>query len=299
MSAPSGQGRLGGLGIVSGISAILLLIFAILPLLVLIVKSFWGQGGLSLEPLLAASSDPATWTSTGTTVLVALGTSAATVLIGVPAAWLLARTDVPGREALRTALAMPYAIPSYVLAIGWIALLNPRSGLINGAWMALTGAESAPLDIYSTWGMIFVLALAYYPLVLLQTYAALMGLDPSMEEAARTSGATPLRVLVDVTLPLVTPAIASGALLTFLIGMSSFGVPYLIGNPARIEVLTTSIYNAIDVGTEAHMARAVALALVLGLVAAAALGINRALVARGKALQGGKAGRPGLVALGR
>ena len=288
-----------GLTALSLLASALLVVFAIVPLVILITRSFWGDGGLSLEPLRLALTDPVTWQYTLTTLVVALGTSAATVILGVPAAWFLARSDVSHKETLRTALALPYAIPPYVLAIGWIAILNPKSGLLNNLIASVTGGALGPIDIYSTWGMIFVLALSFYPLVMLQTYAALMGVDPSLEEAARTSGAAPWRVVKDVTLPLVAPAIGSGALLTFLIGMASFGVPYLVGHPGRVEVLTTAIYNAIGVGTDEHMAKAVALALLLGLVAAIALGLNRYLVGKGKALQGGKAGRPSLVALGR
>lgn len=284
--------------VVSALASAVLFLFAIVPLMILIGRSFWGDGGLSLEPLRLAWADNETWKATLNTLMVATGTSAMTVTLGVPTAWLLARSDVPNASGLRTALAMPYAIPPYVMAIGWITLLNPRSGLLNTFIAGLTGAEAGPINIYSTWGMIFVLSLSYYPLVMLQTYAALMGLDPSLEEAARTSGAPPWRVVRDVTLPLVTPAIASGALLTFLIGMASFGVPYLVGQPGRVKVLTTAIYNAIDVGTDEHLARAVALAVLLGIVAASALLLNRYLVGRGKALQGGKAGRPNLVALG-
>jgi len=115
-----------------------------------------------------------------------------------------------------------------------------------------------------------------------------------------------LRVVFTVTLPLVLPAIASGALLTFMIGLASFGVPYLIGNPGGVKVLTTSIYAAIDVGTEEHLSKAVALSLVLAVVAALALLANRWLVQRYRAAWPGvrppsrctrwraEPGRPGL-----
>ncbi len=295
-AAKTGAGRFGGLVIVSALASAVLILFAIVPLVLLISRSFWNDGGLSLRPLQLAFTDADTWGYALNTLMLATGTSAATVLLGAPTAWLLARSDVPRPQLLRTALAMPYAIPPYVMAIGWITLLNPRSGLLNAAIEQTLGL--GPINLYSTGGMIFVLSLSYFPLVMLQTYAALMGLDPSLEEAARTSGASPWRVVIDVTLPLVSPAIASGALLTFLIGMASFGVPYLVGHPGRVEVLTTAIYNAIDVGTEEHLARAVALAVLLGTVAAGALLLNRVLVGRGKALQGGKAGRQNRVALG-
>ena len=289
---------LGGLALVSLASAVALVVFALVPLGVLLGRAVVEpDGSLGLGSFAAVLGDAATWSVVGTTLLVAAGTSLCTVLLGVPAAWLLARSDVPHQGILRTALSMPYAIPPYVMAIGWITLLNPRSGLVSTTLAELTGL--GPVNIYSAWGMILVLGFSYFPLVMLQTWSALMAMDPSLEEAARTSGARPLRVVFEVTLPLALPAIASGALLTFLIGMASFGVPYLVGHPGHIEVLTTSIYNAIDVGTDEALSRAVALAALLGSVAALALWGNRLLVRRGRALQGGKAGRPSRVALGR
>jgi iron(III) transport system permease protein len=288
--------ELGGLTVIAAIAAALLLVFSALPLAVLLVRSFWTDVGVNLDPLVRALSSGQTWEATVITLGVALGTALVTVLIGVPAAWLLARTDLPGKGPLRTALSMPYAIPPYVMAIGWITLLNPRNGAIN-ALLGLSG--DAAIDIHGAWGIVFCLGLSYFPLVMLQTHSALMGMDPSLEEAARTSGASPMRVLFTITLPLSVPAIASGALLTFLIGMASFGVPYLVGNPGRVKLLTTAIYAAIDVGTDEHIAEAIALAVLLGVVAALALLANRWLIKRGRALTGGKAGRPSLVALGK
>jgi iron(III) transport system permease protein len=289
---------LGALAILSLLAALALVAFALLPLAVLLARALWGlEPGHS--PWLDALSSPRTWSGALHSLWISAGTSLVTVLLGVPPAWLMARTDLPGASALRTALAMPYAIPPWLLAIGWITLLNPRSGLLNDAWRLATGATEPLFDLYSIPGMIFVLGLAYFPLVMLQVSAALASMDPSLEEAARTSGARPLRVAWEITLPLVMPAIGSGALLTFLIALASFGVPYLIGHPGRVEVLTTAIYNAIDVGTPAARAEAIALASLLGLVAALALALNGLLVRRGRALLGGKAGRPSLVALGR
>lgn len=287
--------ELGGLAVIAAIAAAAMLLFSALPLVVLLARSFWTSAGPSLTPLIGAVRNAETWEATGVTLVVSLGTAAVTVLIGVPAAWLLARTDLPGKSALKTALSMPYAIPPYIMAIGWITLLNPRNGAIN-ALFGLSG--EAAIDIHGTWGIVMCLGLSYFPLVMLQTHSSLMGMDPSLEEAARTSGASPMRVVFTVTLPLCVPAIASGALLTFLIGMASFGVPYLVGNPGRVKVLTTAIYAAIDVGTDDAVAEAVALAVVLAVVAAMALVANRWLVKRGRALTGGKAGRPSLVALG-
>jgi iron(III) transport system permease protein len=282
-----------GLSVVMGLAAVALVVFGLLPLGLVLARGVVVGGEVDAGPLWASWSAGRTWELLGSSALMAGLSSGLTVLLGAPAAWLLARVALPGREALKTALTLPYVIPPYILAMGWITLFNPGSGWLNG----LLGGGG--VNIYSLGGMVWVLGLAYFPLVLLQVYAALMGMDPSLEEAARTSGAGPWRVVWTVTLPLALPSIGSGALLTFLVSLASFGVPYLVGSPGRVEVLTTAIYTSLDLGTEAGVARAVGLAVLLCGVAAAALGLNGALVRRGRALVGGKAGRPSLVELGR
>jgi iron(III) transport system permease protein len=232
-----------------------------------------------LAVLLAKSGSPATWAPlwlseaatralTGT-ILSSLGASLVALLLGVPFAWLVTRTDLAGLRALRTVLTLPSAIPPYIWTMGWIALANPRSG-----WLTLLiGRER--VDIYGLGGMAFVLGTSALPLVVLSTAAALERIDPSLEEASRLSGATAARTFRSVTLPLITPAAMSGAALVFVFASASFGVPYLLGVSANppAPTLTTRIYGEVLMG-EAGLSRAAVLSVELLLLAVLVLGLN-------------------------
>lgn len=187
----------------------------------------------------------------GTLALVA-GTVALAVAVGVPLGLALARLRIPA--ALATAAALPYAVPPYVTTLAWIRVANPTTG-----WFA------PHLDIYGLGGMIWVLGLHLSPVVALAVRDAAGRIDPALEEAARMCGASPARVLRDVTLPLLLPAVLGSAGFVASAAAASFGVPYLLSAPAErpVPTLTTRIYQLLDVGGEDGRALAVSLSLLL------------------------------------
>jgi iron(III) transport system permease protein len=142
------------------------------------------------------------------------------VLLGVPLAWLTARTDLPGRRLWTVLTVVPLAIPSYVMAFAFVAALGPR-GAVSEVLRGL-GMPGMP-SIYGFAGATLVLTLATYPYVLLGTRGALLRSDPAIEEAGRVLGDRPLVVFRRVTLPLLLPAIAAGALLAVLYALADFG----------------------------------------------------------------------------
>jgi iron(III) transport system permease protein len=151
-------------------------------------------------------------------------------------------------------------------------------------------------------GIILVLASSAYPFVLLAVRSLLVRADPSLEESARTSGADPLRVIRDVTLPLVLPAIAASSGLVFVFTLAAFGVPYLLGSSADPPVLflTTRIYQFTTLGGSGMLERAAALSIALLVVSLGAQGAASWLARRRTVVQiSGKASRPSLVELGR
>ncbi len=240
----------------------LLAVFALVPLVVLLARP-GGEGWLS------AWSDPAArWALRGT-VLTSAGAAAFAFGFGVPLSLLLERTDLAGSNALRGLLTLPTAIPPYIWAMGWIALANPRAGLLN----LLLGR--ATFDIYGVWGIAFVLGGAGLPLVVLPTCAALARVDASLEEAARLSGAPVWRTLLTVPLPLALPSALSGTALVFLYSASSFGVPYLLGVTASppTPTLTTRLYGEVLSGASG-LGRAGALSVELLMMAAVVLLLN-------------------------
>jgi iron(III) transport system permease protein len=196
------------------------------------------------------------------TGVLAIGVTLFTAVVGIPLGFLLGRSDLPARSALRAVCTTPYVIPPYIAAIAWITLLNPTNGLVNQA----LGSIGLPiLDVYSLPGMIWVMGLAFTPFMLLATADSLARMDASLEEQARIAGASPLRTLLTVTLPLAAPGIATGASFVMAAATASFGVPYLLGSTASTPtwVLTTRIQQELDARHADGYPTAALMALVL------------------------------------
>jgi iron(III) transport system permease protein len=160
---------------------------------------------------------------------------AASVAVGVPYAWLVARTDLPARRLWAIAGALPLVIPSYVAALALLGALGPR-GLLQQL-LEPFGVERVP-EIYGLPGAVLALTLATYPYVYLLAAAALRELDPSLEEAARALGRSRPAAFVRVVLPALRPSIAAGALLVALYVLADFGAVSLMQYPS----LTRAVY---------------------------------------------------------
>jgi len=259
----------------------LLAAFTVVPLLVLIVRAGAAAGDASLWSLW---THPATLLALYGTLTTSAGAAAMAFSLGLPLAVLLERTDLPGRKALRAGFTLPTAIPPFIWCMGWIALANPKAGLLNRV------LGEGTLDVYSGAGIAFVLGGAGLPLVMLPAAAVLARIDPALEEAARVFGAGPLRTLLAVPVRLALPAAASGAALVFLFAAAAFGVPYLLGVTATppTPTLTTRIYSEMLMGP-AGLWSAAALSLLLLGMAIAVLAFSRLLGRSGRtALLSGK-----------
>lgn len=198
----------------------------LLPIAYLVIRV--AGGGRTLEII----GERATWRLVWNTVLLAAGVVCAAIGVAVPMAWLVVRTDLPGRRLWAVASALPLVIPSYVAAFCLLGFFG-EGGLLADA----LGIRAVPrLDGY--WGSLFALTLATYPYVFLLSQAALHGLDPSLEEAARGAGVAGWRLLARVTAPALRPAVGLGALLAALYTLSDFGVVSLMD----YDTLTRAIY---------------------------------------------------------
>jgi len=216
-----------------------------------------------------------------TAALVAAVTAAA-VVVAVPAAWLVARSDLPGRRFWAVTLALPLVLPSYVLALALLAVSGP------GGLLGLPELEGFT-------GALIALTLATYPLVFLLSIAALRRADPALEEAARGLGRTPVQVFREVTLPLLRPSVAAGALLVALYTLADFGVVSLM----RAEALTRAVYLQYRGAFDREPAAVLALLLV-GLTLLVLLGEQRARARMPSGSAGGRTVRPApVVTLGR
>ena len=228
------------------------------------------------------------------TLIVSVTVAFISTLISLPLSWLLSRSDIFFREKFRTFFSLPYAIPSYIGAMAWIYLGNPTTGILN----TLLGHQI--VNIYSMAGLIFVMSCFYYTYIFLNLLASLDRFDPSLEEAARISGAGPFRTFWQITLPIISPALLSGILLVMLAAAACFGVPATIGTPARIYLITTRIYAFQKIGNLNGIYLSAALSFVLMALAGATLWGNHFLLGRGNfKTVGGKSARAALVPLGR
>ena len=199
----------------------------LLPLAYLVVRAAGGGAG-ALDVLVDDGTARLVWR---TAALVA-GVVAAALAVGVPSAWLVARTDLPGRRAWAVAFALPLVIPSYVAALCLLGAIGER-----GLAREVLGIERLP-DPTGYPGALLALTLSTYPYVFLLTQAALRELDPALEEAARSLGLSRRRAFVRVTAPALRPAAGAGALLVALYTLSDFGVVSLM----RYDALTRAIF---------------------------------------------------------
>jgi iron(III) transport system permease protein len=226
--------------------ALFILALVVYPLWQVFYRSFLHQGVFSLQNYHKVFTHPTYYRALFNSVWISLAAAMLCMGLGTLFAFLVVRTDLPYKRSLRTLIVLPYAIPSFFSAIAWIQLLGPQ-GYLTRFLLNLFGWEAAPWNIYSPGGIVFVLAAHYFVLVFIAVAGALERMDPSLEEAARTSGANTYRIMREITVPLVLPAILAGGLLAFIGSIANFGIPALLGMRARFFVLTTSIYYALAI----------------------------------------------------
>jgi iron(III) transport system permease protein len=200
-------------------------------------------GHFTLANYIQAYTDPQTYTVVWNSFVYALGASGLSVALALTIAWITIRTNAPFRKLFELTAIIPNILPTLLITISWVLLLNPSNGLINVVLIRLLGLKKAPLNIYSLPGLIFVEGLDLTPLAFLIIAAALKSMDPALEESAKTLGSNELGVARRITFPLMRPAILAAGTLNFVRAIESFDTPAVIAIPARIEVFTTKIYR--------------------------------------------------------
>ncbi|HWR65099.1 MAG TPA: iron ABC transporter permease [Bellilinea sp.] len=201
-----------------------------------------------------------TYTPLRNSMVVAIGSTLLALLIGGSLAWLVVRTDMPGRKVINQLAVMPYIMPSWTLAQAWLVLFKNRlTGGTPGLYEFLVGQAPPDWLSYGAVPIIICSALHYYTFFFLFVSAALMSIDSSLEEAGDLMGADRWRILRKITFPLVMPAILSGVIMTFSKVMGTFGGPNILGTPDRFFVLSTMLRGSLKVGDTSD-------AFVLGIV---------------------------------
>ena len=222
-------GRRAGWTIAAALPLLFLAVFFAWPVAALTARGFGSDGTSTLGAVTEILSAPRTWRILRTTLTLALLGSAASVLLGIPGAYLLYVVRFPGRGLARALVTVPFVLPTVVVGVAWVAVLGPSGPL---AFLGL--AESLPA---------IVLALVFFNYsVVVRTVGGLWArLDPRAVAAARSLGASPARAFRTVTLPALMPAIASAAALVFLFCASAFGIIMVMGG-VRYSTIETEIW---------------------------------------------------------
>jgi iron(III) transport system permease protein len=232
------------------------------------------------------------------TVIIAVMATVMAILIGFTLAWILTRTNVPGRETLERLMELPYYMTPLVGALAWSVIAGPKSGFINQVWKAWGGPGDL-VDIYGHFGIAWVMALFEGTVAFVMISASMKSMDPALEESARVIGASKLRTTLTVTLPLVMPGVLGATLFVFAEMLGSFAAALVIGIPARIYVITTAIWDS-TLSFPPDYGRASAMGLALFVVMFGMLTFYRWMIGRGNyATITGKAFRPRPMDMGR
>ncbi len=280
--------------------AALLCVLIVLPMSWLVYYSMVDRNGaFTLENFGKLVSDDAFVDPLITTVILATSSGIACCVAAAPMSWLVARTDMPLRRAVRALVTASFVTPPFLGAIAWELLAAPNSGLLNKAWRALTGmpADEYLINIYSLGGLIFVISCYTFPYVFVLMANALDRIPGDLEDASAILGGRTWTTARRVTIPLVLPALLAGALVAFLQAMTLFGSPAILAIPAGFHTMTTKIWSLFNYPPKPELAAAASvplLVLTVLLLRAEHFILGR----RGYAVMGGKHGDPRRIKLG-
>lgn len=282
--------------------AVLLAALVLLPLYWLFVTSLRDDAkAFTLEHYRHLFVDPAFVKPLVTTLWTSAAVGILCLATAAPMAYLVARTDLPMKGLMRTLILASFVTPPFLGAFAWVLLGGPNAGLLNQWYYALIGAkpfEAAPLiNIFSAWGMVFVMALYTFPYVFTFVTNSLEMIPSELEEASAIFGATPVRTAMNVTLPLAMPALLAGFLVAFLQSMTLFGTPAILALPAGVDTMTTKIWSLFQFPPQLGLAAAASLPLLL--ITVVLLRAQTAIMGRrGYSIIGGKSTGMRVVKLG-
>jgi len=282
----------------------------ILPLVFLVLGSFstarmpgeFSLATLGMQNHVKVWTDPTTFAVFVNTAWYVVGSTAVGLSLAVLLAWLVERTDIPGKIWIYAAVPMTLAMPGMLQSMAWVLMLSPKIGFINKTLMTGFGLTEAPLNIYSLGGMVFVEGLRLVPTAFLMLVPLLKSMDPSLEEAAAMSGANGLRTLRKITLRLMLPGLLAVSIYQFITALEVFEVPGILGLPAGIYVFSTKIFAVLNSANFIpNYGEANSLALLYLAVAVVSTVLYSKVIAKAErfSIVTGKGYRPRIQALGR
>lgn len=240
--------------------SLVLAFFILYPPIVLFMQSFspsTSQRGLAVFEVLGHKG---TWVAFLNSLVTSLFTTALTFLIGLSLAWLEVKSNFRFKKAIRSFTLVAFIIPPYIMALAWVQFFG-RNGYLERMLRSVFTFDAYTFPYYSIGAVAVVMALHLYPLMYMSARNALVQQEKNLEKAALLSGASLMKTLRTVTLPLIGPSVLATGLLVFSRTMANFTVPALLALPVRKEYLTTLVYSAIS-GLDIATASAVSLFLV-------------------------------------
>lgn len=262
--------------------ALMIGVLSIAPLGRLVWAAIAPDGVLDLNRLGHLVSTQKVWQATLNTLKIAVAATALSMLAGTLAALLVALTPLRGKSLWVFTFILPLMIPPQVIALAWVQALSPSSPILSGmrALGSLFGVSFSSPDsqpLYCATGIILLLGMHNAPLVFLTVRAGLRRLPAELVEAARITGASPLRVLLTVILPLARPAIFAGAALAFVAAAGNFGIQAMLGIPGRVPTLITLVYQRLNSSGPSALPDMAVLSLLIAVITFGGLAVSRAL----------------------
>ncbi len=296
------RGRLASLGIGGvawiGLAAVLVLLVAN-PLVHLLSISLSGPGGegWTLRNYATAFGSKRYLDAYVNSLLLGGCVSALCIVLGLPIAWAVSRTDMPCKALVRMLVLATFVTPPFLGATAWILLASPNAGWINVAWRSLFGTSWSPFDIYSFAGVTFVLAIYSFPYVFTFATAALENVSSEMEDAAGILGSGRFRTMRRITLPLVLPAILAASIITYLDAVSIISSTIMVALPARINLIPLQLWEFFAYPLRVEVAAAYSIPMLL--IAVAMFWLQKRLLGRkGYVALTGKGGHRRPIVLG-
>jgi iron(III) transport system permease protein len=240
----------------------------ITPILVVLWRSFTSgrlgfDVGLNLANYMRVFGDKDIMPMLSNSVIYAAGAALLGTVVGALLAWIVARTNTPGKALVELMPLYPILMPTIMKNIAWILLLAPKSGILNGMLQQFFGIETLVFNAFSMAGLIWVFGLACVPLGYLFLLPVFLSFDPSLEESAYIAGSKPMYTMLNITFPLAIPAFLSAFVLNFLRGLRSFETPVLQGTPGNIKVFVSRVYDSMALEFNTGLATSYSVVLVV------------------------------------
>lgn len=219
--------------------------------------------GLTGENYFRVVTDPEILPMLNNSLLYAAGSATLGTVVGALLAWIVARTNTPGKALVELMPVYPLLMPPIMDNIAWILLLAPKSGILNNFLQQSFGMKEQVFNAFSLSAMIWVFGLACVPLGYLFLLPVFLSFDPSLEESAYIAGSRPMNTMMRITFPLALPALLSAFILNFLRGLRSFGTPVLQGSPGGIHVFVAKVYDSMAIEFNSGLATAYSTILIV------------------------------------